>query len=232
MAQSVPLGLLLSPGSVLSLLNVAVERVSPFREPFGLLLFHGPVQPLRVHVLLSPTREMLGCAIDLVRLVILSRSLGHQDGATTLTGYLVGVRTGMLNGAIHAGPRERVSLHGFFPAECLGRGVVTGIVPIRIRPGMQCLAGAQVPHAESARHSGLQFPRHIRFEFAVRVLREIQSDQDASPSVRVQAARALISTGLEVQREADRVVTANELDLGELDQLIANQREQLAETKQ
>lgn len=69
-------------------------------------------------------------------------------------------------------------------------------------------------------------------EEAVRVLREIQTDQEASPSVRVQAARALISTGLEVQREADRVVTANELDLGELDQLIANQREQLAETKQ
>ena len=69
-------------------------------------------------------------------------------------------------------------------------------------------------------------------EEAVRVLREIQRDQDASPSVRVQAARALISTGLEVQREADRVVTANELDLGDLDQLIANQREQLEQTKQ
>lgn len=69
-------------------------------------------------------------------------------------------------------------------------------------------------------------------EEAVRVLREIQRDQEASPSVRVQAARALISTGLEVQREADRVVTANELDIGDLDQLIANQREQLEQTKQ
>ena len=69
-------------------------------------------------------------------------------------------------------------------------------------------------------------------EEAVRVLREIQSDQGASPSVRVQAARALISTGLEVQREADRAVTANELDLDDLDQLIANQRAQLAETQQ
>ena len=70
-------------------------------------------------------------------------------------------------------------------------------------------------------------------EEAVRVLREIQRDQEASPSVRVQAARALISTGLEVQREAERrVVTANELDIGDLEQLIANQRQQLEQTQQ
>lgn len=69
-------------------------------------------------------------------------------------------------------------------------------------------------------------------EDAVRVLREIQTDRDASPSVRVQAARALINTGLEVQREADRVVNASEIDINDLDQLIANQRAQLEETQQ
>ena len=37
---------------------------------------------------------------------------------------------------------------------------------------MQCFARAQVPNAESSRNSGLKFPRHIRFKFAVRVVRE------------------------------------------------------------
>ena len=68
-------------------------------------------------------------------------------------------------------------------------------------------------------------------EEAVTVLRKIQGDEDVSPSVRVSAAKAIISTALEVQREAERSVTANELDLGDLDQLIANQRKQLQETK-
>ena len=131
-ALSVPLELLLSPGFVVSLLNVGVERVSLFDEPLGLLLFLGPVQPLRMHVLLSPTGEMLSCAIDLVRLVILGRRLGHQYGAAASISDPVRVRTRMLNRATHASPRERVALHGFFPAERLRRGVVTGIVPIRV----------------------------------------------------------------------------------------------------
>ena len=66
---------------------------------------------------------------------------------------------------------------------------------------------------------------------AVCVLRAIQSDEDVSPSVRVAAARAIISTALEVQREAERSVTANELEIADLDQLIANQRSQLQETE-
>lgn len=84
----------------------------------------------------------------------------------------VGVCTGMLRGPIYVGPGQCVSLNGFFPAECLGRGVVAGIVPIRIGSSMQCFARAQVPHPESSRNSGLEFPRHIRFEFAVRVFCE------------------------------------------------------------
>lgn len=66
---------------------------------------------------------------------------------------------------------------------------------------------------------------------AVCVLRAIQSDEDAPPSVRVSAAKAIISTALEVQREAARSVTANDMDLGDLDQLIANQRKQLQENE-
>ena len=66
---------------------------------------------------------------------------------------------------------------------------------------------------------------------AVRTLRAIQADEDVSPSVRVAAARAIISTALEVQREAERSVTANELDLTDLDQLIANQRSQLQQSE-
>ena len=66
---------------------------------------------------------------------------------------------------------------------------------------------------------------------AVCVLRSIQADADVSPSVRVAAARAIISTALEVQREAERSVTANELDLTDLDQLIANQRSQLQQSE-
>ena len=67
---------------------------------------------------------------------------------------------------------------------------------------------------------------------AVTVLRAIQGDEDVSPSVRVSAAKAIISTALEVQREAERSVTANELELADLDQLIANQRSQMKERKQ
>ena len=67
---------------------------------------------------------------------------------------------------------------------------------------------------------------------AVTVLRKIQGDEDVSPSVRVSAAKAIISTALEVQREAERSQTANELDISDLDQLIANQRSKLAETEQ
>lgn len=66
---------------------------------------------------------------------------------------------------------------------------------------------------------------------AVTVLRQIQGDEDVSPSVRVSAAKAIISTALEVQREAEKSVTANELDLGDLDQLIANQRKQLQQSE-
>lgn len=68
-------------------------------------------------------------------------------------------------------------------------------------------------------------------EEAVTVLRKIQGDEDVSPSVRVSAAKAIISTALEVQREAEKSVTANELDLSDLDQLIANQRSKLQEAK-
>jgi len=66
---------------------------------------------------------------------------------------------------------------------------------------------------------------------AVRTLRSIQGDEDVSPSVRVAAARAIIATALDVQKEADRNVTANELDLSDLDQLIANQRSKIDESK-
>lgn len=84
----------------------------------------------------------------------------------------VGVCTGMLRGPIYVSPGQCVSLNGFFPAERLRRGVVTGIVPIRIGSSMQCFARAQVPNAESSRNSGLKFPRHIRFKCAVRVFCE------------------------------------------------------------
>lgn len=67
---------------------------------------------------------------------------------------------------------------------------------------------------------------------AVRTLRTIQGDEDVSPSVRVAAARAIIATALDVQKETERNQTANELDLSDLDQLIANQRSKLTETEQ
>ena len=67
---------------------------------------------------------------------------------------------------------------------------------------------------------------------AIQTLREVCADSDAPASSRVQAARGLIATALDVQAQADRAVSANEIDMQELDTLIANQRTRIAEAQQ
>lgn len=64
---------------------------------------------------------------------------------------------------------------------------------------------------------------------AIQTLREVAGDSAAPASSRVQAARGLLATALDVQRAAERTVSANEIDLQELDSLIANERARIAE---
>ena len=60
---------------------------------------------------------------------------------------------------------------------------------------------------------------------ALDTLQQVQDDPEASPSVKVAAARAVLSVALDLQKTLDAAPqTASEIDIGDLDALIAQQR--------
>ena len=60
---------------------------------------------------------------------------------------------------------------------------------------------------------------------ALDTLQQVQSDPDASPSVRVAAARAVLTVALDLQKTIEAAPkTASEIDISDLDALIAQQR--------
>lgn len=69
---------------------------------------------------------------------------------------------------------------------------------------------------------------------ALDTLQSVQDDPEASPATKVAAARAVLAVALDVQKSADsRPQSASEIDLGDLDRLIDQQRQiTTAETKQ
>ena len=69
---------------------------------------------------------------------------------------------------------------------------------------------------------------------ALDTLQSVQDDPEASAATKVAAARAVLAVALDVQKSADmRPQSANEIDLGDLDRLIDQQRQQMTpETKQ
>ena len=69
---------------------------------------------------------------------------------------------------------------------------------------------------------------------ALETLQAVQDDPEASAATKVAAARAVLSVALDVQRSMEAAPpSASEIDLGDLDRLIDQQRQQIApETKQ
>ena len=69
---------------------------------------------------------------------------------------------------------------------------------------------------------------------ALDTLQSVQDDPEASPATKVAAARAVLAVALDVQKSADlRPQSASEIDMGTLDALIDQQRQQMTpETQQ